>query len=139
MNAEPEIVQAIEDFSMGSFSQLGAQGSDLAASAQSRVLRVGSAIPKETVMNRFEGRSVLVTGGSSGIGKFAKFPDEDEAFRDQIFDTNVKGADFQVQALLPLLNRGASIVIDGSAISGGDTRNLVYSLETLPTAARPLR
>ncbi|WP_280152054.1 SDR family oxidoreductase [Piscinibacter sp. XHJ-5] len=137
-------------------------------------------------MNRFEGKSVLVTGGSSGIGfaaaqaflaegarvvitgrdaaaldsakaqlsgkvvvvrndagnigaanelakdiaaqgisldavfinagaaKFASFTDVDEALWDQTFDTNVKGAYFQIQALLPLLNRGASIVLNGS-------------------------
>ena len=137
-------------------------------------------------MNRFEGKSVLVTGGSSGIGlaaaqafaaegarvvitgrdaaaldrakallgasalvvsndvgniaaarqladaiaaqkikldavfinagtaKFSAFADVDEAFWDQSFNTNVKGAYFQIQALLPLLNQGASIVLNGS-------------------------
>ena len=38
----------------------------------------------------------------------------DEALWDQIFDTNVKGPYFQIQALLPLFNTGASIVINGS-------------------------
>jgi NAD(P)-dependent dehydrogenase (short-subunit alcohol dehydrogenase family) len=126
-------------------------------------------------MTRFQGKSVLVTGGSSGIGFAAAkafahegarvvitgrdadaletarlalgadalavrndagsvtsarelaaaisaagirldavFPDVDEAFWDAMFNTNVKGAYFQIQALLPLLNRGASIVINGS-------------------------
>ena len=137
-------------------------------------------------MNRFEGKSVLVTGGSSGIGlaaahafiaegsrviitgrdgaalaeakaalatnaialrndagvvaeakeltaalasqhirldavfinagsaKFAPLADVDEVLWDQGFDTNVKGAYFQIQALLPLLNAGASIVLNGS-------------------------
>ncbi|WP_350015810.1 SDR family oxidoreductase [Rhodanobacter sp. IGA1.0] len=137
-------------------------------------------------MNRFEGKSVLVTGGSSGIGlaaahafaaegarviitgrdstalaeartalggdtialrnnagvvaeardlaatlasqqirldavfinagsaKFASLADVDEALWNQGFDTNVKGAYFQIQALLPLLNAGASIVLNGS-------------------------
>ncbi len=137
-------------------------------------------------MNRFEGKSVLVTGGNSGIGlaaakafaaegarvvitgrdgatleqaraslgpnalaiqndagsvpaarelaraiagesirldaifinagsaRFAAFPEVDEALWDQSFDTNVKGAYFQLQSLLPQLNPGASIVINGS-------------------------
>ena len=33
---------------------------------------------------------------------------------DETFNTNVKGAYFQIQALLPLLNKGASIVLNGS-------------------------
>lgn len=51
---------------------------------------------------------------NAGVAKFAAFPDVDEALWDQTFDINVKGAYFQLQALLPLLNRGASIVINGS-------------------------
>lgn len=135
-------------------------------------------------MNRFEGKSVLVTGGSSGIGyatakafadegarvvitgrdatalakagdelgaivianevgtvataralaaelterhikldgvfvnagvaKFRSLADADEALWDHVFDSNVKGAYFQIQALLPLLNSGASIILNGS-------------------------
>ncbi|NIF77550.1 SDR family oxidoreductase [Paraburkholderia sp. Cy-641] len=51
---------------------------------------------------------------NAGSAKFAPFADVDEALWDASFDTNVKGAYFQIQALLPLLNRGASIVINGS-------------------------
>lgn len=51
---------------------------------------------------------------NAGAAKFAAFPDVDEALWDQIFDTNIKGPYFQIQALLPLLNPGASIVINGS-------------------------
>jgi NAD(P)-dependent dehydrogenase (short-subunit alcohol dehydrogenase family) len=138
----------------------------------------------ENVMKRFEGKTVLVTGGSSGIGyatakafaeegarvvitgrdeaalakakaelgavvirndagtiasakalaaaltelrvtldavfvnagvaKFAGFADASEALWNEIFDVNVKGPFFQLQALLPLLNPGASIVLNGS-------------------------
>lgn len=51
---------------------------------------------------------------NAGTAKFAAFPDVTETLWDQIFDTNVKGPYFQVQALLPLLNPGAAIVINGS-------------------------
>lgn len=51
---------------------------------------------------------------NAGTAKFAAFPEVDEALWDQIFSTNTKGPYFQVQALLPLLNPGASIVINGS-------------------------
>ena len=51
---------------------------------------------------------------NAGTAKFAPFAEVDEALWDSTFDTNVKGAYFQIQALLPLLNRGASIVINGS-------------------------
>jgi NAD(P)-dependent dehydrogenase (short-subunit alcohol dehydrogenase family) len=51
---------------------------------------------------------------NAGIAKFAPFADVDEAMWDQSFDINVKGAFFQIQALTPLLNEGASIVLNGS-------------------------
>jgi NAD(P)-dependent dehydrogenase (short-subunit alcohol dehydrogenase family) len=51
---------------------------------------------------------------NAGTAKFAAFPDVSEAFWDEMFDSNVKGAYFQIQALLPLLNQGASIVLNGS-------------------------
>lgn len=51
---------------------------------------------------------------NAGAAKFAAFPDVDEALWDQIFNTNIKGPYFQLQALLPLLNSGASVVINGS-------------------------
>ncbi|HEU4669331.1 MAG TPA: SDR family oxidoreductase [Dyella sp.] len=51
---------------------------------------------------------------NAGSARFAAFADVDEALWDQSFDTNVKGAYFQLQALLPLFNAGASIVINGS-------------------------
>ncbi|ABO57791.1 short-chain dehydrogenase/reductase SDR [Burkholderia vietnamiensis G4] len=51
---------------------------------------------------------------NAGVAKLAPFADTDEALWDLVFGTNVKGAYFQIQALVPLLNRGASIVINGS-------------------------
>ncbi|MHA6203413.1 SDR family oxidoreductase [Dyella soli] len=51
---------------------------------------------------------------NAGVAKFAPFTAVDEALWDQSFDINVKGPYFQIQALLPVLNAGASIVINGS-------------------------
>lgn len=51
---------------------------------------------------------------NAGAAKFAAYPDVDEALWDLIFNTNIKGPYFQLQALLPLLNPGASVVINGS-------------------------
>ncbi|WP_077035743.1 SDR family oxidoreductase [Pelomonas sp. KK5] len=51
---------------------------------------------------------------NAGVAKFGTFADITEALWDQTFDVNIKGAYFQIQALLPLLNRGASIVLNGS-------------------------
>lgn len=55
--------------------------------------------------------AVFVNAGSA---RFAPFAEVDESLWDQSFDTNVKGAYFQLQALLPRLNPGASIVLNGS-------------------------
>jgi len=51
---------------------------------------------------------------NAGIARFAGLADVQESFWDEMFDINVKGAYFQIQALLPLLNNGASIVLNGS-------------------------
>jgi NAD(P)-dependent dehydrogenase (short-subunit alcohol dehydrogenase family) len=51
---------------------------------------------------------------NAGAAKFAGLTDVDELFWDSVFNTNVKGAYFQIQSLVPFLNRGASIVINGS-------------------------
>ncbi|AXQ30100.1 SDR family oxidoreductase [Solimonas sp. K1W22B-7] len=51
---------------------------------------------------------------NAGVGRFAPLADMSEAMWDESFDTNVKGAYFLIQALLPVLNPGASIVLNGS-------------------------
>jgi len=51
---------------------------------------------------------------NAGIAKFAGLSDATEALWDNIFNTNVKGLYFQVQAIAPLLRKGAAIVINGS-------------------------
>lgn len=51
---------------------------------------------------------------NAGIARLAAFADVDEAMWDSCFNTNVKGPYFQIKALLPVLARGASIVLNGS-------------------------
>jgi NAD(P)-dependent dehydrogenase (short-subunit alcohol dehydrogenase family) len=51
---------------------------------------------------------------NAGSARFASFADVDEALWDHLFAVNVKGAYFQLQALVPLFNAGGSIVLNGS-------------------------
>ncbi|MBB5190422.1 NAD(P)-dependent dehydrogenase (short-subunit alcohol dehydrogenase family) [Silvimonas terrae] len=51
---------------------------------------------------------------NAGIAKFAGLADVTEDFFDAAFGINVKGPFFQIQAIAPLLNRGAAIVLNGS-------------------------
>jgi NAD(P)-dependent dehydrogenase (short-subunit alcohol dehydrogenase family) len=51
---------------------------------------------------------------NAGIAKFAPLADVEESLWDQTFNINVKGAFFTIQALLPLLNRGAAVILNGS-------------------------
>jgi len=51
---------------------------------------------------------------NAGIAKFASMDDVDEALWDETFNINTKGAYFTIQALAPLLNSGAAIILNGS-------------------------
>lgn len=51
---------------------------------------------------------------NAGVAKFGAFDAIDEALWDLTFNTNVKGAYFAIQSLLPILNRGAAIILNGS-------------------------
>lgn len=52
---------------------------------------------------------------NAGIAKFAPIGQVDEAFFDDQFDVNVKGAYFTIQHLLPLFNeKGGSIILNAS-------------------------
>src|SRR5262249_5982110 len=51
---------------------------------------------------------------NAGAARFASFGDVSESLWDELFDVNVKGAYFQLQALVPLFNRGAAVVLNGS-------------------------
>ena len=51
---------------------------------------------------------------NAGVAKFAPLAEVGEALWDQTFDINVKGAFFTIQALSPLLNEGAAVILNGS-------------------------
>jgi NAD(P)-dependent dehydrogenase (short-subunit alcohol dehydrogenase family) len=51
---------------------------------------------------------------NAGMAEFAPFAQASESLWDRSFDTNVKGPYFALQALLPRIKTGASIVLNGS-------------------------
>jgi len=51
---------------------------------------------------------------NAGVAKFASLESVDEALWDQTFNVNLKGAYFAIQALSPLLNKGAAVILNGS-------------------------
>jgi NAD(P)-dependent dehydrogenase (short-subunit alcohol dehydrogenase family) len=60
------------------------------------------------------GRKLDVVFANAGIAQLAPFGSVDEKFYDLHFDANVKGLFFTVQKALPLLNDGASIILNAS-------------------------
>lgn len=65
---------------------------------------------------------------NAGVAKFAPLADTSESLFDENFDTNIKGAYFTIQKVLPLLNDGASIVLNTSvADQKGNAGSSAYS------------
>jgi NAD(P)-dependent dehydrogenase (short-subunit alcohol dehydrogenase family) len=65
---------------------------------------------------------------NAGVAKFAPFADTSENTYDEQFDINIKGAYFTIQKALPLLNDGASIILNTSvAGSKGNAGTSAYS------------
>lgn len=61
-----------------------------------------------------QNRKIDVVFANAGVSQTAPFGTVDEKFFDLHFDANVKGLFFTVQKALPLLNDGASIILNGS-------------------------
>ncbi|HEY4350639.1 MAG TPA: SDR family oxidoreductase [Paraburkholderia sp.] len=76
----------------------------------------GSAAGARELAQRLTNEDVRLDAAfiNAGIAKFAAFADVAESMWDESFDINVKGPYFQIQALTPLLNKGASIVLNAS-------------------------
>lgn len=65
---------------------------------------------------------------NAGIARIAPFEAVDEAFYQEEFDVNVKGVVFGLQKLLPLLGRGASVIVNTSVADQRGTPGLsIYS------------
>jgi NAD(P)-dependent dehydrogenase (short-subunit alcohol dehydrogenase family) len=69
----------------------------------------------KTVAEKFGKIDVLFA--NAGIAKFAPVTESTEALFDETFDVNVKGVYFAIQKALPLLNDGASIIINSSVVN----------------------
>jgi NAD(P)-dependent dehydrogenase (short-subunit alcohol dehydrogenase family) len=65
---------------------------------------------------------------NAGVAKFAPLADTSENLFDEQFDINIKGAYFTIQKALPLLNDGASIILNTSvADQKGNPGTSAYS------------
>jgi NAD(P)-dependent dehydrogenase (short-subunit alcohol dehydrogenase family) len=69
----------------------------------------------ETIRQQF-GRIDIVFA-NAGIARFQPFGDIAESFFDEHFDINVKGLFFTVQAALPLIPSGGSVLLTASVVS----------------------
>jgi len=58
---------------------------------------------------------------NAGVAKFAPLAETPEALFDEQFDINFKGAYFTIQKALPLLNHGASIILNSSVVDSKGT------------------
>jgi NAD(P)-dependent dehydrogenase (short-subunit alcohol dehydrogenase family) len=65
---------------------------------------------------------------NAGVARFAPLEAFDEAFYDDMMNTNVKGVIFALQKLSPLLRKGSSVMINTSVVSQRGVANAsVYS------------
>jgi NAD(P)-dependent dehydrogenase (short-subunit alcohol dehydrogenase family) len=65
---------------------------------------------------------------NAGVAKFAPLGETSESVYDEQFDINIKGAYFTIKKALPLLNDGASIILNTSvAASTGTPTTSAYS------------
>lgn len=76
----------------------------------SRVPEIGAAMDR--IKERFGRIDTLFV--NAGIGKFVPVEEVTEEFFDETMATNLKGAFFTVQKAIPLLSRGAAVVLNAS-------------------------
>lgn len=73
--------------------------------------------------------NVDIVFANAGVGVFAPIDQVSEKDFDSQFDINVKGVYFTVQALLPLINTGGSVILTASAVheKGVPTGSLYFA------------
>ncbi len=73
--------------------------------------------------------SLDILFANAGIGYFSPVEQVDEVFYDNQFDINVKGVFFTVQKLVGLLNKGASVILNASAVNekGAATGSIYFA------------
>jgi NAD(P)-dependent dehydrogenase (short-subunit alcohol dehydrogenase family) len=77
---------------------------------------------------RSEHGRVDIVFANAGIAEYGVFGQINEEHYERIFGTNVKGVIFSVQAALPLMPDGSSIILNGSVVgSKGLPANSVYA------------
>ncbi|MGW5158345.1 SDR family oxidoreductase [Nonomuraea wenchangensis] len=80
----------------------------------------------ETIRGRGQGLDVLFANAS--VAEFVTLEQVTEEHFDTLFDINVRGTLFTVQKALPLLNDGASVILNGSTnVDAGDEAFGVYA------------
>lgn len=86
----------------------------------------------EAVRDRGQGLDVLFANAS--VAAFASLEQITEEHFDTLFGINVRGTLFTVQKALPLLNDGASVILNGSTnVDGGDEAFGVYAASKAAT------
>ena len=115
---------------------LHAQGARVIITGQNRdnLDRARRELPDDVVVLRADARSVAdartiadeirrrfgrldVAFLNAGVARFAPLDAFDEGFYDDQMDTNVKGVLFTLQAVLPLLSKGASVIVNSSVLA----------------------
>jgi len=76
----------------------------------SRVPEIAAAMAR--IKDRFGRIDALFV--NAGIGRFVPFEDVTEEFFDETMATNLRGAFFTIQKAVPLLSRGAAVVLNAS-------------------------
>ncbi len=80
----------------------------------------------ETIRSRGQGLDVLFANAS--VAEFVPLEQISEEHFDTLFGVNVRGTLFTVQKALPLLNDGASVILNGSTnVDAGDAAFGVYA------------